>query len=158
MFWKDSKPFHWRRLWERTKSPTLLLTTDKTTEDLFPNIPMGEIPPSSSEPTMDQRLLSLEQMLRDQQEFHQQQLASFLAAYSALREENTTLRDAATVPRLSNYLCPAALHDPSPPTITLLPLVWGHPVSNPQLLQNPSRRRTLDLVLRVLDDIFASPS
>ena len=68
---------------------------------------MGEIFPSSSKPTLEKRLLSLEQMLKEQQESHQQQLASFLATNATLRrKENTALRNTASTPHPGNPVVP----------------------------------------------------
>ena len=53
-----------------------------------------------SEPLLEQQLLSLERMLKDQHEFHKWQLASFMEANTSLREENTALPNVATaIPR-----------------------------------------------------------
>ena len=55
---------------------------------------MGDLP-SSSEPSLDQRLLLLERRLKEQHVSHQQQLTSFLTANASLREDNIALRNVA---------------------------------------------------------------
>ena len=100
-------PFHWRRLWET--NPTFLCTVEKTTMNLLQKNLIGEILPFSSNLTLEQRLLSLEQLLKDQQESHQQQLASFLATNATLCEENAALRNTASTPHLGNLAVPCNL-------------------------------------------------
>ena len=107
---------------------------------------------------MDQRLLSLERMLKDQQKSHQQQLALFLVANAALHEENVTLRNVVVVPCHGNSVMPRSpvrsesIDNYSPPPRQDYPLV-----SNPRLIQTPSPRRNLDPALRALDDMLSSP-
>ena len=69
---------------------------------------MGEIPPSSFKSALEQRSLSSEWILKDQQESHQQHLASFLMANATLRKDNATLGNV-TTPRPTNQLCHVAL-------------------------------------------------
>ena len=119
---------------------------------------MREIPPSSFEPTLEQRLLSLGRMLKDQQESHQQQLAPFLATNTALCKENATLRKAATIPRPSNPNVPRSpvrfesMNNFSPPPHRDYP-----PINNPRPIGFPSHRRDMDPALHALDDMSLSP-
>ena len=121
---------------------------------------MGEIPPSSFEFTLEQLSMSLEQLLKDQQESHHHQLASSLAANVALHKENATLRNA-TIPTphldipiaprsparfesTDNFSLPSRrdyLHASNPRSVWSLSLTW----------------RSLDPALRALDDMSLSP-
>ena len=71
-FWKNNKqiplkgPETFPLAPSMKTNKSLLFIVRKAIGDSFPNCSMGEIPPSSFKPTMDQRLLSLEQMLKDQ--------------------------------------------------------------------------------------------
>ena len=97
-------------------------------------------------------MLSLERIWKDQQESHQQQLASFLAIKAALREENVTLRDAATAPRHGNSKAPRNLARSESTDNFSPPPRRDHPhVSNPRLIRTPSPRRNLDPALSALD-------
>ena len=119
---------------------------------------MGDIPPSSYEPTLEQQLLSLGRMLKDHKESHQQQLASFLMTNTSLHKENETLRNATTTPRPSNTNVPRSLKwfestdHFSPSHHQDYPLV-----NNPQVIGSPSHRRGLDPTLRSLGDMSSSP-
>ena len=48
------------------KNPTIFKVAEKTIGRSLPTSPMGEIPPSSSESTLDQWLMSLDRLLKDQ--------------------------------------------------------------------------------------------
>ena len=62
---------------------------------------MGDLP-FDSETSMNQRLMQLERRLKEQQDSHQQQLASFMAANASLLEENAALRNVVSaLPRLN---------------------------------------------------------
>ena len=115
------------------KSLTLLFTARKRSEIHFPTIQWEKIAPLSFEPMMDQRLLSLERMLKDQQESHHQQLALFLAANAALCQENATLHNTATIPCHGNSAVPHSParseptnnYSPPPLGIILLSIILG---------------------------------
>ena len=119
---------------------------------------MREIPPSSFEPTLEQRLLSLGRMLKDQQESHQQQLAPFLATNTALCKENATLRNAATIPRPSNPNVPRSpVRSESMDNFSPPPRRDYSPINNPRPIGFPSHRRDMDPALHALDDMSLSP-
>ena len=102
--------------------------------------------------------MSLERMLKDQQESHKQQLVSFLITNAALREENTTLKNGATTPHHGNLTLPCNPTRSESTDNFSPPPPWDHPlVNNPQPIQTPSLRRNLDLALRALDDMSLSP-
>ena len=87
---------------------------------------MGDLH-SGSKLSMDQRLMQLERRLQEQHDTHQQQLASFIAANTSLREESAALRNAApgfphpdtTAHCLMSHLVGEAPYSPSPQTTFL---------------------------------------
>ena len=109
---------------------------------------MGKSPPSNSESTLEQRLMSLERLMKDQQESHQRKLASFLAANVALWEENATLQNAVIPIRHPDI--PTAPHSPMRFESTYN---FSFPPRRDHL---PPPQRSMDLTLRVLDDMSSS--
>ena len=73
LFWRNNKHSFGRirnlplapfvRSEQRSHTP---VHSKKVIGDSLPNCSIGEVPPSSSKPTIDQRLMSLERMLKDQ--------------------------------------------------------------------------------------------
>ena len=59
---------------------------------------MGEVGPSNPVPSMEQQMMSLEKMLKEQHDSYQQQLVSFMAANVVLKEENVALCTVAIAP------------------------------------------------------------
>ena len=111
----------------------------------------------SSESNLEQRLLVLERILKDQQESHQQKLLFVLATNATLREENATLRNTAAPHRPGNqtaHRSPNRSESPenfSPPCHARISSSYLH--NN----KSPSSGRNLDPALHALDDMSPSP-
>ena len=129
---------------------------------------MGDFP-SSSEPSLEQQLLSLERMLKDQHESHQQQLASFMAANASLQEENGSLRNVATnIPRLDDVTTtthhldvPTTLRNPAQSESTDN-FSTASPPPSPRYARQQRDQialplRNVDGTLHALEDMTSSP-